>query len=125
MERMDRAGSARARARRVGPALLAMAASLCCGAPAVAQTYEVKVATELNGLDVKVEPVPMSGMLVVKLTNQSTQKVRCDLRYDASPQPLYRKTTFVDPGKTEQSEFRAKRKWFEVEVKVECRPVEP
>ncbi|HEX9208610.1 MAG TPA: hypothetical protein VF851_10255 [Steroidobacteraceae bacterium] len=121
---MERVGAARARARRLGPVLLAIAAGLACGSPALAQTYDVKVDTELNGLDVKVEPVPMSGLLIVKLTNQSTQKVRCDLRYDAAPQPLYRKTTYVDPGKTEQSEFRAKRKWFEVEVKVECRPAD-
>ena len=106
--------------RRFVP-LLALAVCLF-GSVAVAQTYDVKVDAELNGLDVKVEPVPMTGMLVVKLTNQTTQKVRCDLRYDASPQTLYRKTTYIDPGKTEQSEFRAKRKWFEVDVKVECKP---
>ena len=110
-----------ASARRLVLALLTMA--LCLSGPrALAQTYEVEVDAELNGLDVKIEPVAMTGMLIVKLTNQTTQKVRCDLRYDASPQTLYRKTTYVDPGKTEQSEFRAKRKWFTVNVKVECEP---
>ena len=107
--------------RRLVPAVLAMALCLS-GSAAVAQTYEVKVDAELNGLDVKIEPVAMTGMLVVKLTNQTAQKVRCDLRYDASPQTLYRKTTYVDPGKTEQSEFRAKRKWFRVDVAVTCQP---
>jgi len=92
------------------------------GSVALAQTYEVEIDAELNGLDVKIEPVATTGMLIVKLTNQTTQKVRCDLRYDASPQTLYRKTTYVEPGKTEQSEFRAKRKWFRVDVKVECQP---
>ncbi len=89
---------------------------------AAAQTYSVNINPTLNGLDIKIEPVATTGMLVVKLTNDSNQKVRCNLRYDAAPQPLYRKTTYVDPGKTEQSVFRAKRKWFSVDVDVECTP---
>ena len=88
---------------------------------AIAQTYSVNVDPMLNGLDIAVEPVAQSGVLVMKLTNKTEQKVRCDLRYDAAPQPLYRKTTYVDPGKTEQSVFRAKRKWLSVDVAVECR----
>jgi hypothetical protein len=91
---------------------------------ATAQTYSVNVNPTLNGLDIGIEPVAQSGVLVVKLANKTGQKVRCDLRYDASPQPLYRKTTFVDPGKTEQSVFRAKRKWVSVDVSVECRLAE-
>jgi hypothetical protein len=95
--------------------------ALSLAAPdALAQTYSVNIKPTLNGLDIKVEPVAQSGVLVVKLTNKTGQKVRCDLRYDAAPQPLYRKTTFVDPGKTEQSVFRAKRKWLSVDVAVEC-----
>jgi hypothetical protein len=89
-------------------------------ADALAQTYSVNVNPTLNGLDIGIEPVAQSGVLVVKLTNKTGQKVRCDLRYDAAPQPLYRKTTYVDPGKTEQSVFRAKRKWLSVDVAVEC-----
>ena len=99
--------------------------ALCAlGAEAVAQTYSVNVNPTLNGLDIGVEPVAQSGVLVMKLTNKTEQKVRCDLRYDAAPQPLYRKTTYVDPGKTEQSVFRAKRKWLSVDVAVECRLAE-
>jgi hypothetical protein len=93
-------------------------------AEAIAQTYSVNVSPTLNGLDIGVEPVAQSGVLVMKLTNKTEQKVRCDLRYDAAPQPLYRKTTYVDPGKTEQSVFRAKRKWLSVDVAVECRLAE-
>jgi hypothetical protein len=103
--------------------LAAVLLAVCLSGPvALAQTYDVDLTSELNGLDVKIEPVATTGMLVVKLTNQTAQKVRCDLRYDASPQTPYRKTTYVEPGKTEQSEFRAKRKWFKVEVRVECEP---
>jgi hypothetical protein len=93
-------------------------------AEAIAQTYSVNVKPTLNGLDIGVEPVAQSGVLVMRLTNKTEQKVRCDLRYDAAPQPLYRKTTYVDPGKTEQSVFRAKRKWLSVDVVVECRVAE-
>ncbi len=91
---------------------------------ALAQTYSVNINPTLNGLDIGIEPIAQSGVLVVKLTNKTGQKVRCDLRYDAAPQPLYRKTTYVDPGKTEQSVFRAKRKWLSVDVAVECRLAE-
>jgi len=91
---------------------------------AAAQTYSVEINPTLNGLDVKIEPVATSGMLVVNLTNRTDKKVRCDLRYDASPQPIYRKATYVEPGKTESSVFKAKRKWFSVSVNVECNPTQ-
>ena len=85
-----------------------------------AQTYSVDLRPTLHDLDVKVEPVAMSGMLVIKLTNNTSDKVRCELRYDASPQPLYRTTVYVGAGKTEQNAFRQKRTWFSIAVDVEC-----
>ena len=91
-------------------------------APAVsAQEYSVKVNPTLHDLAIVVEPVATTGLLVIKLTNKTDTKVRCDLRYDASPQPLYRTTTYVDAGKTAQSTFREQRKWFSVSVDVECK----
>lgn len=110
------------RARLAGLAIAGCLA-LLAGA-AVAQTYTVHVHPELNGLDVRIEPVASTAMLVVKLTNATDTKVRCDLRYDAAPQALYRKATYVDPGKTEQSVFSAKRKWMSVDVYVECKATE-
>ncbi len=105
-------------ASRLG-ALLVLAALML---PAFAQNYKVHVTATLDDLDVKIEPVANTGMLVIKLTNKNDIKVRCDLRYDAAPQALYRTTTYVDPGKTEQSVFRARREWFSVDVNVECKP---
>jgi hypothetical protein len=102
---------------------LRLCAALALLAPAIdasAQTYSVEINQTLNDLDIKIEPVATSGMLVVNLTNQTDKKVRCDLRYDASPQPLYRKTTYVEPGETASSVFKAKRKWHSVSVDVEC-----
>ena len=100
---------------------LGLTLALTTVAPAVmAQTYSVKVNPSLNGLDIKLEPVSNSTLLVVKLTNNADQKVRCKLKYDASPQPLERKTVYIDPGKTEQSVLQAKRKWFSVDVDVDC-----
>lgn len=87
---------------------------------AVAQTYTVKIHPTLNELDVKIEPISQTAMLVIKLTNATEQKVRCKLRYEASPQTPYRSSVNVGPGKTEQSVFRAQRKWFNVDVYVEC-----
>ena len=93
-------------------------------ADAFAQNYSVNINPTLHELDIKIEPVASAGILVVRLTNNTDRKVRCDLRYDASPQVPYRKTTYVDPGKTEQSVFRAKQKWFSVDVKVDCQSAE-
>jgi hypothetical protein len=87
---------------------------------ATAQTYDVDLKTTLNELPVEVETVPMSGVLVVRITNSGSVKVRCDLRYDASPQAIGRAHVYVDPGKTEEDAYRAKRKWFQVAVEVTC-----
>lgn len=87
---------------------------------ATAQTYDVDLKTTLNGLPVEVETVPMSGVLVVRITNTGSVKVRCDLRYNASPQPIGRAHVYVEPGKTEEDAYRAKRKWFDVAVEVTC-----
>lgn len=99
-------------------AILALA--VLCMPAAAAQTYTVKIHPTLNDLDVKIEPISQTAMLVIKLTNATDQKVRCKLRYEASPQTPYRSSVNVGPGKTEQSVFRAQRKWFNVDVYVEC-----
>jgi len=88
---------------------------------AIAQTYSVDVKSTLNDLDVKVTPVAQSGLLVMKLKNNTSEKVRCDLRYDAQPQPPTRSTVFVKPGKEASDVLRETRKWFSVTVDVECR----
>ena len=110
---------ARLRVAIVLGGLLALALPL---PEAVAQNYSVRIIATLDDLDVRIEPVTNTGMLVIRLTNKNAIKVRCDLRYDAPPQSLYRTTTYVDPGKTEQSVFRARREWFAVNVNVECKP---
>jgi hypothetical protein len=102
--------------------LLLVAATLAAMAlPALAANYTVDVQSELGGLPVDIDTVPMDGVLVVKITNNADVKVRCDLRYDASPQPIGRSYLFVEPGKTEQDAFRAKRNWYQVAVEVKCR----
>jgi hypothetical protein len=109
--------------RGLSSRLCALLAVTVLASAANAQTYSVTLKPTLHDLDIKIEPVETTGMLVIKLTNRTDGKVRCDLRYDAAPQTLYRTTTYVDPGKTEQSTFVARRKWFSVEVSVECKPV--
>lgn len=104
---------------------IALCAFACITAAAIAEpTYEVEVKAELNGLPVTVEPVPFDGRLVMKLTNGSDAKVRCDLRYDASPQPIRRSSVYLKPGETAENSFRAARKWFGVTVDVTCKPSE-
>lgn len=109
-------------ARALPRVLLLAAAAVAFAAPSArAQTYTVDVQSELGGLPVEIDTVPMDGMLVVKVTNRADVKVRCDLRYDASPQPIGRSYVYVEPGKTEQDVFRAKRLWYQVAVEVKCK----
>jgi hypothetical protein len=90
-------------------------------AAAWSQTYSVDLKTALNGLDVKITPVAQSGLLVMKLKNNTSGKIRCDLRYDAQPQPPARSSVFVKPGEEATDVLRETRKWFSVTVDVECK----
>ncbi len=89
---------------------------------ASAQTYSVEIRPTLNDLDVKIEQVPQTSMLIIKLTNNESTRVRCVLNFDASPQTPRRSTRSINPGKTISSVFRAQRHWFRVIVDVTCRP---
>jgi hypothetical protein len=104
---------------------IALCALTCITAASFAEpTYEVEVKAELNGLPVRVEPQPFDGRLVMKLTNDGNAKVRCDLRYDASPQPIRRSYVYLEPGETAENSFQAKRRWFNVTVDVTCKPAD-
>jgi hypothetical protein len=99
-------------------------ACLALAPVASAVTYTVDVQPTLNDLPIKIEPVPFEGRLVMKLTNGGDTKVRCDLRYDASPQPIRRSHVYLKPGETAENSFQAQRKWFSVTVDVTCKPSE-
>jgi hypothetical protein len=114
------ARASRKAAHAAGAVVLALAAA----AAAASATYTVKLESEFHGLDIKVETVENPGALILKLTNASDRKVRCKLRYDAAPQPLARRTVYIEPGKTEDNVFAAKRKWFNVDVAVDCKPAD-
>lgn len=104
--------------------LSALALLLAAAAPPAfaASTYDVEVKPELNGLPIEIEPEPFDGRLVMKLTNGGDTKVRCDLRYDASPQPIQRSYVYLKAGETAENSFQAKRRWFSVTVTVTCKP---
>jgi hypothetical protein len=89
-------------------------------AEAPAQTYSVEIRPQLNDLDIKIEQIPQSSMLILRLTNNTDTRVRCQLVFDAAPQRLMRSTRSINPGKTISSELRARRKWFRVIVDVSC-----
>jgi hypothetical protein len=99
--------------------LLALAS---VAAPAQSQVYTVDIRPVLNDLDIKIEHVADSRMLVVNLTNNSPTRVRCDLRFDASPQTPQRTTRHINPGQRGSGTLRAQRRWFSVTVDVECVP---
>ena len=105
--------------RHFGLPLLALVA---LAAHAQSQTYTVEVRPVLNNLDVKVEQVAQASTLVINLTNNSPTRVRCNVRFDASPQTPVRRTHNIDPGRTESSVLRAQRRWFSVAVDLECVP---
>ncbi|NJD30852.1 MAG: hypothetical protein FIB04_03080 [Gammaproteobacteria bacterium] len=105
---------------RIGVALACTTLPLA----ASAATYTVDVQPTLNDLPITIEPVPFDGRLVMKLTNGGQAKVRCDLRYDASPQPIRRSYVYLKPGETAENSFQAKRKWYSVTVGVTCKPTD-
>jgi hypothetical protein len=86
------------------------------------QVYTVEVRPTLTDVNVAIDHVAQSTMLVMRLTNNGEERVRCTLNFDASPQTPRRATVFIAPGRTEQSVLRAQRRWFSVIVDVECRP---
>lgn len=86
-----------------------------------AQTYTVEIRPTLNDLDVKIEHIAQTSMLILKLTNNTDTRVRCDLHFDASPQTPLRSTRSINPGRTISSVLRAQRRWFRVIVDVQCR----
>jgi len=108
--------------RLVGFLILALLAAGAQPAGAQSQNYKVDVRPELNGLDITIEPVASSSMLVVNLTNNSPTRVRCNVNFDASPQTPSRSTRHIDPGKRESAVLRAQRRWFSVTVDVVCTP---
>ena len=99
--------------------LLALSAQ---AALALSQAYTVDIRPELNGLDIKIEHVANSRMLVVNLTNNSPTRVRCNLHYDPSPQTPLRTTRQIEPGRRETSVLRQQRRWFSVRVDIVCVP---
>lgn len=113
-------GAADRRPGRLKAVALALALIVLVAPAAFAQTYTVEIRPTLNDLDVKIEQVAKSSMLVLRLTNNTEQRIRCRLRYDAPPQTTFRSSLNVNPGRTEQSVFRARRKWFAVVVEVNC-----
>jgi hypothetical protein len=108
------------RARIVGGGLAAIAMAAFVQT-AAAQNYTVNVTQELNGLDIKVEPVSNVGLLVVNLTNNTAQKVKCSVNFQADPQLPNRSFVFVEPGKSSSATLRATQKWYEVDVDVKCK----
>ena len=101
---------------------LPLIAAAALAAHAQSQTYTVEIRPTLNDLDIKIEQVAQASTLVVKLTNNSPTRVRCNLLFDPSPQTPVRRTHHINPGRTESSVLRAQRRWFSVTVDVECVP---
>lgn len=103
--------------RLAGLSLLGVAVLV---AQAQSHTYSIDVRPVLNDLDIKIEQVAQASTLVIKLTNNSPTRVRCNLRFDPSPQTPVRRTRNINPGRTESTVLRAQRRWFSVTVDIEC-----
>jgi hypothetical protein len=84
--------------------------------------YTVNVTSELNGLDVKIEPVANPGVLVVNLRNGTAGKIKCTVAFQADPQVPSRTFVFVEPGRSAAATLMATQRWFEVDVDVSCKP---
>lgn len=108
------------RSARIVGGVLTVIAMAAFAQTAAAQDYTVNVTQELNGLDIKIEPVSNTGLLVVNLQNNTAQKVKCDVNFQADPQLPNRSFVFIEPGKSSSATLRATQKWFEVDVDVKC-----
>jgi hypothetical protein len=97
----------------------ALAVSMLSSA-AIAQNYTVTMNPTLNGLDIKFNPVANSDMLIVNVTNNSDQRVRCDFNFDAPPQLPRMTSMCLRAGQTAPSVLQADRVWFSVTVNVTC-----
>ena len=89
---------------------------------ASAQTYSVEIRPTLNDLEVKIEQVPQTSLLIIRLTNKESTRVRCVLNFNAAPQTPRRSTRSINPGETISSTFHAQRRWVRVIVDVTCQP---
>jgi hypothetical protein len=89
---------------------------------ASAQTYSVEIRPTLNDLEIKIEQVPQTSVLIIRLTNKESTRVRCVLNFNASPQTPRRSTRTINPGETISSTFHAQRRWIRVIVDVTCQP---
>ena len=89
---------------------------------ASAQTYSVEIRPTLNDLEIKIEQVPQTSVLIIRLTNKESTRVRCVLNFNASPQTPRRSTRSINPGETISSTFHAQRRWVRVIVDVTCQP---
>jgi hypothetical protein len=87
-----------------------------------AQTYSVEIRPTLNDLNVTIEQVPQTSVLIIRLTNKESTRVRCVLNFNASPQTPRRSTRSINPGETISSTFHAQRRWVRVIVDVTCQP---
>jgi hypothetical protein len=108
------------RARNICGVLAAIAMA-AYAQTAAAQEYTVNVTQQLNGLDIVIEPVSNTGLLVVNLKNNTAQKVKCDVNFQADPQVPNRSFVFIEPGKSSSATLRATQRWFEVDVDVKCK----
>jgi len=113
-------GATGRRPGRLKGAALALAWIVLVAPAALAQTYTVEIRPTLNDLDVRIEPVATTSMLVVRLTNNMDHRVRCQLRFDASPHAPRRSSLHRHPRTADADVFRAQRKWFAVVVEVNC-----
>ena len=109
------------RRERIFAGWLAAIAMTAFAHTAAAQDYTVNVTQELNGLDIKIEPVSNTGLLVVNLQNNTAQKVKCNVNFQADPQVPNRSFVFIESGKSSAATLRATQRWFEVDVDVKCK----
>ena len=65
---------------------------------AQSQVYTVDIRPVLNDLDIMIDHVADSRMLVVNMTNNSPTRVRCNLHFNAPPQTPLRTTRHINPG---------------------------
>ena len=105
---------------RIG-AMAAIAVALVVALRSVAaQQYPITVTSNLQGMNVKVEPVIAGPVVVVKLTNQSAVGARCTLGIVNGPQFPFNRTINVPAGSDGSVAFRPTVEVLNLNIDVLC-----
>ncbi len=99
--------------------LFLLVALLC---PGLAAAYPTDIAVNTKGLDIEAIPTQLNEATVVRLVNNETFAVRCDVRFANGPEISRVRKVTVDPRAEHIVRFTPSRVVIRLKVDVSCWP---